>query len=64
MSKIPLPAIKKIILQTVQETGGGPSGVMYSALVGVIDINEYESIIQSLIQEKKITRTNHWLAPV
>lgn len=54
-------AVATMILETVQEMGeqGAPSGPMYAALMGKMSLNQYESIMYSLVKAGRLRKEGH-----
>lgn len=53
--------IKQALRETVEESGptGAPSGIMYAAVMGVVDLVEYESIMAELVNEGVVRKSGH-----
>jgi hypothetical protein len=54
------------VAETIREAGSIPSGTLYAALVGRVDINGYESIIRTLKNTGLVTEQSHmltWVGP-
>lgn len=61
-----LLAITEIILDAITEAGthGIPSGHLYAALMGHMNIDTYNTIIDALINTGKIKQSNYLLTAV
>jgi predicted transcriptional regulator len=54
-------AVTLAILETVVEAGdqGAPSGPMYAAVMGQIDLQMYEAITETLVSKGLLTQSGH-----
>jgi len=54
------------VAEAIREAGSIPSGTLYAALIGKVDINGYESIIRTLKNAGLVTEQSHmltWIGP-
>jgi hypothetical protein len=54
------------ISETIRELGEVPSGVLYAQLCGILDIDQYTSIIDNLKRTGLVEERNHlltWIGP-
>lgn len=63
MSKINVNALMFVLLTAVVKSGkmGAPSGPIYAQLMSEIDLDTYNRVVEFLIANKMITKTNHCL---
>ena len=54
-------AVKDIIVDTVRDTGGVPSGHLYSILMGHMSLDIYQKMLAELKAEGKIEESGHFL---
>ena len=54
----------KAVLETLIETGGGPSGMIYAALSSrKVGLSFYNRMIQMLVRSNAISVDNHFITP-
>lgn len=54
------------VAQAIQELGEVPSGHLYANLMGVLSLEQYQAIIQTLKDQKLISESMHllkWIGP-
>ena len=57
-------AYLEAIYDSIKELGSVPSGHLYSALMGVMGLDTFQSIIATLKRRGKITESGHLLTAV
>lgn len=58
--------VTKAIGDLIQEVGSVPDGELYARCMGVMNLATYNSIIDTLVGAKLVTRKNHlltWVGP-
>jgi hypothetical protein len=59
-------ALTEIIADTIREVKEAPSGVLYSALMGHMSLDQYEQTIRLLVSRNLIKKAGHlltWIGP-
>ena len=58
-----LTALSNAIVETVNELGWAPSGVVYAALMGQINYEGYVLLVDVLVKSGKLNLSNNILTP-
>jgi len=54
--------VTQLVLESIKESGGGPSSFIYLALQGVgINLDEYQQLLAMLKKEKAIVVRSHYI---
>jgi hypothetical protein len=53
--------LKQIIAETIRELGSAPSGHVYAAIMGLVTLDEYQTIVNDLVRSGDITERGHLL---
>jgi hypothetical protein len=59
-------AMALVVCETIRELGEVPSGQLYAMLLGHLTMETYNSIIDTLIRARLVSRSNHlltWIGP-
>ena len=56
--------VKDVIVDTVKDLNGTPSGHLYAHLMGMMSLDIYNKMIAELKQEGKIKESGHFLTVV
>jgi len=58
-----LNVVKGIIVDTVRESGGSPSGMVFTVFSSMgVSLATYSAIIDQLVKENRIKLSNHYLS--
>lgn len=55
--------VSKAILEIIQETGGGPEGHLYAAVMGDISLDQFNQLMRPLYHAQALTVSNHFVKP-
>lgn len=62
-----LVQVAHAVAETIRELGAVPSGHLYARLMGVMELHQYEQVIDLLIDARLIERDRshllHWIGP-